>query len=64
MKFVHKGPINYIPTLVQVMACHWPGNKPLLETIINRQNFECSRLAQTMGISVNLRNDHKLVFIK
>ena len=26
-----KGPINYIPTLFQVMAWRWPGDKPLSE---------------------------------
>ena len=29
LKFVPKGPINNIPTLVQVMAWHWPGDNPL-----------------------------------
>ena len=30
LKFVPQGPINNIPTLVQIMAWHRPGNKPLL----------------------------------
>ena len=30
-KFVPKGPINNTPALVQIMAWHWPGNKPLSE---------------------------------
>ena len=29
LKFVHKGPINNIPALVQVMAWHRSGDKPL-----------------------------------
>ena len=29
LKFVPKGPINNIPTLVQIMAWHRPGDKPL-----------------------------------
>ena len=29
LKFVPKGPINNIPALIQIMAWHWPGNKPL-----------------------------------
>ena len=29
LKFVPKGPINNIPSLVQIRAWHWPGNKPL-----------------------------------
>ena len=29
LKFVHKGPINNIPALVQIMAWRQPGDKPL-----------------------------------
>ena len=29
LKFVPRGPINYIPALVQIMAGHRPGDKPL-----------------------------------
>ena len=32
LKFVTKGPINKNPTLCQIMAWHWPGDKPLSET--------------------------------
>ena len=31
LKFVPKGPINNIPALVQIMAWHRPGDKPLSE---------------------------------
>ena len=31
LKFVLKGTINNIPALVQIMACHRPGDKPLYE---------------------------------
>ena len=31
LKFVSKGPINNISSLVQVMAWRWPGDKPLSE---------------------------------
>ena len=34
LDFVPKGPINNIPALVQIMAWHWPGNKPLSEPMI------------------------------
>ena len=34
LKFVHKGPINNIPVLVQIMAWCWPGDKPLFEPMI------------------------------
>ena len=34
LKFVPKGPINNIPALVQIMAWHRPGDKPLSEPIM------------------------------
>ena len=34
LKFVPKGPINNIPTLVQVFAWRWPGDKPLSEPMM------------------------------
>ena len=34
LKFVPRGPINNIPTLVQVMAWRWPGDKPLSEPMM------------------------------
>ena len=34
LKFVPKGPINYIPALVQIMACRRPGDKPLSEPMM------------------------------
>ena len=36
LKFVLRGPINNIPALVQIMAWHWPGDKPLSEPIMVR----------------------------
>ena len=36
LKFVPKDPINNIPTLVQVMACRRPGDKPLSEPMMVR----------------------------
>ena len=35
LKFVPKGPINDIPTLVQIMAWRRPGNKPLSEPMMD-----------------------------
>ena len=36
LKFVHKGPINNIPALVQIMAWRRPGDKPLhVTTMVN-----------------------------
>ena len=34
LKFVPKVPINNIPALVQIMAWHWPGDKPLSEPMM------------------------------
>ena len=34
LKFVRKGPINNIPALVQIMAWHRPGDKPLSEPMM------------------------------
>ena len=34
LKCVPKGPINNIPALVQIMAWHRPGNKPLSEPMM------------------------------
>ena len=36
LKFVPKGPINNIPALVQIMAWHQPGDKPLSEPMMVR----------------------------
>ena len=34
LKFISKGPINNIPSLVQIMAWHRPGDKPLSEPMM------------------------------
>ena len=34
LKFVPEGQINNIPALVQIMAQHWPGDKPLSEPMV------------------------------
>ena len=34
LKFVHRGPINNIPELVQIMAWCRPGDKPLSEPVV------------------------------
>ena len=34
LKFIHKGPINNIPALVQIMAWRRPGHKPLYEPMM------------------------------
>ena len=35
LKFAPKGPIDNIPALVQILACRWPGDKPLSEPWTN-----------------------------
>ena len=34
LKYVHKGSINNIPALVQIMAWRQPGDKPLSESMM------------------------------
>ena len=34
LKFLARGPVNNIPALVQIMAWHQPGNKPLSEPLM------------------------------
>ena len=34
LKFVHKGSINNIPSLIQIMACRRPGDKSLSESMM------------------------------
>ena len=36
MKFVPKGPVDYNPALVKIMACHRIGDKPLSEPMFTR----------------------------
>ena len=36
LKFVPRGPNNNIAALVQVMACRWPGDKPLSEPMMDQ----------------------------
>ena len=41
-KFLPKFRINNIPALVQIMACHWPGDKPLSEPMmVNLRTHMC-----------------------
>ena len=43
--FVPKGPIHYIPALVQIMAWHRPGDKPLSEPIMGGLPMHMRHLA-------------------
>ena len=47
LKLVSMGPINNIPALVQIMAWHWPGAKPLSEPVmVNLLMHICVTLPQ------------------
>ena len=47
LKFVLKGPINNIPALVQIMAWHRPGDKPLSDPkMVNLLTHICVTLPQ------------------
>ena len=50
LKFVSNGPINNIPALVQIMAWHWPGDKPLSETMISLPTHICVTWPQWVKI--------------
>ena len=51
LKFVPKAPINKIPALVQIMACHQPGNKPLSEPMmVSILTHKCATRPQWVNI--------------
>ena len=49
LKFVPKGPINKIPTLVQIMAWCWSGTKPLSEPMMVKFNDAYMRHSASMS---------------
>ena len=52
LKFIHKGPINNYPTLVQIMAWDWPGNKPLSKPMmISLLTYICITQPQWVKLS-------------
>ena len=52
LKFVPNGPINNIPALVQIMAWHRPGDKPLSEAMmVNLQRHICVTRPQWVNSS-------------
>ena len=53
LKFVPRGPIIYIPALVQIMAWRRPGDKPLSEPMmINLQTYICVTRPQWVNPSL------------
>ena len=64
LTFVPRGPINNIPSLVQIMAWHRPGEKPLSEPMMARLP---THICVTRPQWVNLPSDLKwnvLIFLK
>ena len=54
LKFVPNGPINSIPALVQIMAWHRPGDKPLSEPVlISLLTHVCVTRPQCVNESIN-----------
>ena len=54
LKFVPKGPINNIPALVQIMAWHQPGDKPLSEPmLVGSMTHRCVTRPQWDIIAIN-----------
>ena len=49
LKFVRKSPINNIPALVQVMAWHWSGDKPLSEPMLKCWPSSLTHVYSTRG---------------
>ena len=54
LKFVPRGPINNIPALVQIMAWHRPGDKPLSEPMLV---FVPTLICVTQPQLVNVHDD-------
>ena len=52
LKFVHRGSIDNKPALVQVMAWHWTGDKPLPEPMMTQ--FTDAYRGWWVKVSVNL----------
>ena len=54
LKFVHKGPINNIPALVQIMAWRRPGDMPLSEPmLVSLRTHICVTRPQWVKTGVN-----------
>ena len=59
LKFVPRGPINNIPTLVQVMAWRRPGDKPLSEPMLVRLTTHiCVTRPQWVNLLSNTNNKY------
>ena len=56
LTFVPKGPVNNILALVQIMAWHRPGDKPLSEPMMSQVADANMRHAATMSFDTNYSN--------
>ena len=56
LKFVHKGRINNIPALIQILAWDRPGGKPLSEPMVSLQTHVCATRPQSVH---PMRDDDK-----
>ena len=62
LKFVPKGPINNIPTLVQVMAWHRSGDKPLSEPMmVSLLTHICITRPQWVKKTYFIKRNHQTV---
>ena len=52
LRFLPKGPIDDIPVLVQVMAWHWPGDKPLSVPMIVEFNDAYMRHSASVSLHI------------
>ena len=63
LKFVHKGPINNIPALVQIMAWRRPGDKPLSEPMVVRlPTHICITRPQWVKTQQNVKHAQKTCY--
>ena len=58
LKFVHKGPINNVPALVQIMAWRRTGDKPLSEPMMTQFNDAYMRHSTSMSEKPTLSSTH------
>ena len=63
LKFVPKGLINNISALVQILAWHRLGDKPLSEPMLTQFTDACMRWVKEIPISINSSDaDHDVVW--
>ena len=64
LKFVHKGPINNTPALVQIMAWRRPGDKPLSEPMmVSLLTHICVTRPQWVNNNLIIIDKHTMMFV-